>query len=162
MNTLTSLPLVSVLLNCYNAEKTISKSIDSVLNQTYSNFELVIWDDGSTDNTYEIVKSYGDKRIKVFKNEINIGLGKSRLKAIRELKGSLISIIDSDDFFHSEKIEKQVKIFIKNSNISICSTRSEILDDNYKKLYSFNSQADSKLMKKIKICKHYPSFFNNV
>ena len=104
MNTLTSLPLVSVLLNCYNAEKTISKSIDSVLNQTYSNFELVIWDDGSTDNTYEIVKSYGDKRIKVFKNEINIGLGKSRLKAIRELKGSLISIIDSDDFFHSEKI----------------------------------------------------------
>ena len=119
-------PLVSVLLNCYNAEQTISKSIESVLKQTYSNFELVIWDDGSTDNTYSIIKSYKDTRIRIFKNEINIGLGKSRLKAIKELKGSLISIIDSDDFFHLEKLEKQVQIFEMNPKIAICSTWSNI------------------------------------
>ena len=63
MNTKNLSPLVSVLLNCFNAEKTISKSLESVLKQTYTNFEIVIWDDGSNDRTFDILKSYKDKRI---------------------------------------------------------------------------------------------------
>lgn len=148
MNTKNLSPLVSVLLNCFNAEKTISKSLESVLKQTYTNFEIVIWDDGSNDRTFDILKSYKDKRIRLFKNDVNIGLGKSRLKATKVLKGSLISIIDSDDFFHPEKIEKQVKVFKTNPNISICATWSKILDENYEKLYFFDSQNESRLLKK--------------
>ena len=141
-------PLVSVLLNCYNAQDTISRAIDSVLNQTYKNIELVIWDDGSKDKTLEIAKSFKDKRIKLFKNKSNIGLGRSRLKAIKVLNGDLISIIDSDDYYESKKIEKQVLAFHKNQKISICTTWSKILDENFKKLYFFESSASSKILKK--------------
>ena len=76
----TKVPLVSILLNCYNASSFISKAIESVLGQTYHNWELVIWDDGSTDNTLQVINNYKDKRIKIFKSLNNIGLGKSRLK----------------------------------------------------------------------------------
>ena len=62
-------PLVTVLLNCYNAQDTISKAIKSVLSQTYKNIELIVWDDGSKDKTLEIVKSFKDKRVKLFKNK---------------------------------------------------------------------------------------------
>ena len=141
-------PLVSVLLNCYNAQDTISRAIDSVLNQTYKNIELVIWDDGSKDKTLEIAKSFKDKRIKLFKNKHNIGLGKSRLKAIKELNGDLISIIDSDDYYEIKKIEKQVSVFRKNQKISICATWSKILDENFKKLYFFESSVCSETLKK--------------
>ena len=59
-------PLVSILLNCYNAEKFISKAIESVLNQTYDNWELIVWDDGSTDNTLEIVKRFKNEKIFIY------------------------------------------------------------------------------------------------
>tara|TARA_Y100000591_G_C21734639_1_gene645964 strand:- start:54 stop:953 length:900 start_codon:yes stop_codon:yes gene_type:complete len=141
-------PLVSVLLNCYNAQDTISKAIKSVLSQTYKNIELIIWDDASKDKTLEIVKSFKDKRVKLFENNLNIGLGKSRLKAIKELNGELISIIDADDFYENEKIEKQVSVFQKNPEVSICATWSKIFDENFKKLYFFESNASSEIIKK--------------
>lgn len=140
-------PLVSVLLNCYNAQDTIYRAIDSVLKQTYKNIELIVWDDGSKDKTIEIVKSFKDKRVKIFKNKSNIGLGKSRLKAIKKLNGDLISIIDSDDYFEKEKIEKQVLIFHKNHKTSICATWSKIFDENHEKLYFFESSATSETLK---------------
>lgn len=141
-------PLVSVLLNCYNAQDCISIAIESVLNQTYRNIELIVWDDGSKDKTLEIIKSFNDKRIKLFKNKFNIGLGKSRLKAIKELNGDLISIIDADDYFENEKIDKQVSVFQNNREVSICATWSKILDENFKKLYFFESNETSETIKK--------------
>ena len=141
-------PLVSVLLNCYNAQKTISKAINSVLSQTYKNIELIVWDDASKDKTLEIVKSFKDKRVKLFENKFNIGLGKSRLKAIKKLNGDLIAIIDADDFYENEKIKKQVSVFQKNPQVSICATWSKILDENFKKLYFFESNATSEIIKK--------------
>ena len=141
-------PLVSVLLNCYNAQDTISKAIRSVLSQTYKNIELIIWDDGSKDKTLEIVKSFKDKRIKLFKNKFNIGLGKSRLKAIKKLNGDLIAIIDADDYYENEKIEKQVLVFQKHQEVSICATWSKIFDENFKKLYFFESNATPEIIKK--------------
>ena len=96
-----SFPLVSILLNCYNAEKFVAKAIESVINQSYKNWELVIWDDGSKDNTPKILDNYKDERIFIFKQPKNVGLGKSRIEASRHLKGELISIIDADDFFHN-------------------------------------------------------------
>lgn len=74
-------PLVTVLMNCYNADKYIYKAIKSVIDQTYKNWELIVWDDSSTDKTVEIVKLFNDKRIKFFKNKKHLGLGPSRIKA---------------------------------------------------------------------------------
>ena len=103
--------LVSVLLNCYNAEKFISKAIESVIKQTYKNWELIIWDDGSKDSTVDIVKKYQDKRIKIFSKKNNLGLGKSRINAIKFINGALVSILDADDYYHKDKLYKQVEIF---------------------------------------------------
>lgn len=133
-------PLVSVLLNCYNSEKFIEKAIKSVIEQNYSNWELIIWDDGSTDKTLSIISGYKDKRIKVFKNSMNLGLGKSRIRAIKEINGSLVSILDSDDYFEKDKIYEQVKIFQKFPNVSICSTWTKVFDDNLNLIYNFDQE----------------------
>ena len=93
-------PLVSILLNCYNSSLYISRAIQSVINQSYKNWELIIWDDGSSDNTVEIIKSFNDPRIRLFLQKKNLGLGNSRIRAIKKIKGSLVSILDSDDFFN--------------------------------------------------------------
>ena len=133
-------PLVSILLNCYNAEKFIGKAIESVISQSYKNWELVIWDDGSTDNTLKIIESYKDDRIFIFKQKKNVGLGKSRIQAIKHLKGEFVSIIDADDRFHEDKIAKQVKILNENEKISICSTWTKIFDNenNLRKIFESN------------------------
>ena len=131
-------PLVSILLNCYNSSLYISRAIQSVINQSYKNWELIIWDDGSSDNTVEIIKSFNDPRIRLFLQKKNLGLGNSRIRAIKKIKGSLVSILDSDDFFNRQKILKQVNIFNKNKNISLCGTWAKFYDENLdvKKLFS--------------------------
>ncbi len=140
-------PLVSILLNCYNAEKFISKAIESVLNQSYNNWELIIWDDGSTDNTLEVVKRFKNEKIFIYEQKENLGLGKSRIAAIKKLKGELITILDADDFFHNDKILRQVEVFKKYKNISICSTWSKILDSNNKPHRIFASQMSNDQLK---------------
>lgn len=141
-------PLVSILLNCYNADQFIFKAIDSVLRQSYTNWELIIWDDGSTDNTLKILEKYKDKRIHIFKNKKNIGLGKSRIQATKNLKGDLVSIIDADDVFHPNKIYKQVEAFNKNEKISICGTWTKIFDNENNLSHIFASNLDDAQLKK--------------
>ena len=141
-------PLVSILLNCYNASSFISKAIESVLGQTYHNWELVIWDDGSTDNTLQVINNYKDKRIKIFKSLNNIGLGKSRLKAISKLNGKLISILDADDYFEPEKIKKQVDIFNNYPDVSICATWANFYNELNKIIYSFKTRNKEEELKK--------------
>ena len=111
-------------LNCYNSSLYISRAIQSVINQSYKNWELIIWDDGSSDNTVEIIKSFNDPRIRLFLQKKNLGLGNSRIRAIKKIKGSLVSILDSDDFFNRQKILKQVNIFNKNKNISLIAEQN--------------------------------------
>ena len=99
----------------YNTAKYIAESINSVLAQTYSNWELLIVDDCSTDNTDEIVKPFwADERIKYFKNEKNSGAAVSRNKALREAKGKWIAFLDSDDLWLPEKLERQISFMTAN------------------------------------------------
>lgn len=101
--------LVSIVMPSYNTAAYIEESIQSVLAQTYTNWELVIVDDCSTDNTDAIVKPYlADNRIRYLKNEINSGAAISRNLALREAKGKWIAFLDSDDLWHPEKLEKQL------------------------------------------------------
>ena len=106
--------LVSIVMPSYNSEKYINASIESVLNQTYLNWELLIVDDCSNDKTVEIIKSFKDKRIKFFENEKNSGAAVSRNKALREAKGKWIAFLDSDDLWMPSKLEEQLLFMTKN------------------------------------------------
>ncbi len=104
-------PVVSVIMPSYNAEKYIAEAIKSVLAQTYSNWELLILDDGSTDRTAEIVQAFeaADRRISLRRNPGNMGVARTRNRGLDLAKGEWIALLDSDDIWHSNKIEKQME-----------------------------------------------------
>jgi len=120
--------LVSIIMPSYNTDKFIGESIFSVLNQTYINWELLIVDDCSTDNTKNIVKQFDDKRIKFFQNEKNSGAAISRNKALREARGKWIAFLDSDDLWYPDKLEKQIK-FMEDNNYHFSYTNYEEIDE---------------------------------
>lgn len=107
--------LVSIIMPSYNTGRFLVETIDSVLNQTYSRWELIIVDDCSTDNTDDCVRTYlTDPRIRYFKNETNSGAAVSRNRALREARGRWIAFLDSDDLWTPDKLEKQIDFMEKN------------------------------------------------
>lgn len=132
--------LVSIITPSYNSASFILKTIDSVVKQTYLNWEMIIVDDCSTDNTVEVVNNYieenDEKRIKVFVNEKNSGAAYSRNRAIREAKGHWIAFIDSDDLWDSFKLEEQI-MFMKNNNYHFSNTYYRQVGDNGDDLHRF-------------------------
>lgn len=107
--------LVSIIMPSYNTALYIKDSIESVLSQTYTNWELIIVDDCSTDNTDEIVSQYlADERIHYIKNDINSGAAVSRNRALREAKGKWIAFLDSDDLWEPDKLQKQISFMNDN------------------------------------------------
>lgn len=120
--------LVSVIMPSYNTADYISESIKSVQAQTYTNWELIIVDDCSTDNTDEVVGAFlGDQRIRYLKNKKNSGAAVSRNRALREAKGRWIAFLDSDDLWVPEKLEKQIG-FMKKNGYSFSYTNYEEID----------------------------------
>ena len=115
--------LVSIITPSYNCAKYIGETIQSVLNQTYTNWELLIVDDCSTDNTEEVVKSFGDERIRYLRNEKNSGAAISRNYALREAKGRWMAFLDSDDMWMPEKLEHQIAFMEKNDYHFSCTKR---------------------------------------
>lgn len=112
--------LVSVIIPLYNRENTIQRAVDSVLNQTYSNIEVLVVDDGSTDNSVEMLKKYhNDNRVKIFCQESNQGANAARNRGIREAKGEYIAFHDSDDAWVPDKLEKQLKC-METENYDVC------------------------------------------
>ena len=114
---------MSIITPLYNGEEFIRDAVESVLAQTYENWELLVIDDGSSDNGYNIVKEYSDndKRIKLLENEKNSGVTKTRNKGIEASDGRYIAFLDSDDMWHREKLEKQLN-FMNNKNAAISCT----------------------------------------
>jgi len=102
-------PLVSVVMNCYNGEKYLREAIDSVYAQTYSNWEIIFWDNLSTDATQKIATSY-DSRLKYFRAEINTHLGPARNMALKRTTGFYIAFLDSDDLFLPLALQRQVDL----------------------------------------------------
>lgn len=120
--------LVSIIMPSYNTANYIEASIESVRHQTYENWELIIVDDCSTDNTDEIVKPLlSDARIRYLKNEKNSGAAISRNRALREAKGKWIAFLDSDDLWLPEKLEKQVA-FMEQNGYHFSYTNYEEID----------------------------------
>ncbi|MCR5610040.1 MAG: glycosyltransferase [Lachnospiraceae bacterium] len=119
--------LVSIIMPSYNTANLILESIQSVLNQTYTNWELIIVDDCSTDNTEEVVKSINDDRIRFIKKEQNSGAAESRNFALREAKGRWIAFLDSDDLWKKDKLQKQIQ-FMEDNGYAFSYTDYEEID----------------------------------
>ncbi len=112
-------PLVSIIINCFNGEKYIRKALDSVLAQTYKNWEIIFWDNQSKDKSLEIFKSYDDKRFKYFYAESHSPiLYKARNYALEKAKGQFLAFLDVDDWWLPEKLEKQIPLF-QNSKVGV-------------------------------------------
>ena len=125
--------LVSIVMPAYNCQETVLESINSVIKQTYSKFELIIVDDGSKDNTYKILKKFQDfPKIQIIRSEINYGISFTRNIAISKARGQYIAFLDSDDAWHKDKLKIQVNL-MKNNNYFCCHSTYTRKDKNLKK-----------------------------
>ena len=124
---------VSIIIPVYNAEKFIGETIESVISQTYTNWEILILNDMSTDRSYEIIQEYAQKdgRIKVINSEKNIGVVEGRNRLINEADGEYIAFLDADDYWKEDKLEKQIE-FMKNKDIAISCTEYTRVTENGK------------------------------
>ena len=134
VETIDSQPLVSVLMNCYNGEKYLHEAIDSVLSQTYENWEIIFWDNQSTDQSANIFKSYDDSRLKYHLAPEHTNLGGGRAAAYPLLTGDFIAILDVDDLWLTTKLEEQLKYF-DDPETGICITNTEFFSDKSSKIF---------------------------
>lgn len=143
--------LISVIIPTYNRAKTIIACLDSVCNQTYSNIEIIVVDDCSTDDTREIITNYADHRVKYFCLDSNSGACVARNKGVELSHGEIIAFQDSDDIWHREKLEKQINFLIKgNFELVTCGffRISEIKTEKigYKKITNNDNETWCKLL----------------
>lgn len=120
---------LSVLMPVYNASLFLKQAIESILNQTYKDFEFIIINDGSTDNSLEIIKSFNDSRIKIINNEKNLGIIKSRNIGLESAGGKYIANMDSDDISLPTRFEKQISYFEKHPDTVLLGTRLALIDE---------------------------------
>ena len=122
---------VSIIMSTYNNKDTVSKAIESILLQTYKNWEFIICDDGSTDNTYQIIKKYGsvNKKIKIIRNSVNKGGAYSKNKCIKYASGEYIAGQDADDYSSSNRIEELIKFLEKNKEYAMVFSRGYLFDE---------------------------------
>jgi glycosyltransferase involved in cell wall biosynthesis len=123
-------PLVSVIMNCYNSDKYLREAIDSIYAQTYQNWEIIFWDNVSTDTSAAIAQSYQDGRLRYFCGETNVPLGHARNFAIEKSRGKFVAFLDCDDLWMPEKLEKQIPLFLADEKVGLV----------YSDTYFFNDQ----------------------
>jgi len=129
------MPSVSIIMPCFNSEKFIEEAIQSVLEQSYADFELMIIDGGSTDNTVSIINRLSkiDNRISYIANRNDQGPAHARFKGIKQSKGKYIAFIDADDLWLKKKLDLQINFMIKN-NLSFCYTRYRTINESGQKI----------------------------
>ena len=124
-------PLVSIIMNCHNSERYLAEAIESVINQKYKNWELIFWDNFSTDRSSKILNSYKDKRIKYFLSEEFTSLGKARNLALKKVSGEFVAFLDCDDLWHPDKLKKQIPFF-KDKKVGLVISNTIFFGENYK------------------------------
>lgn len=117
-------------MNCHNGEQYLEQSLKSIISQTYSNWELIFWDNLSTDKSKDIVESFKDKRIKYFSSEKFLKLYEARNQAVKKAKGNYISFLDTDDYWLKDKLEKQIYFKRKNEKYKVIYSNYYILNEN--------------------------------
>jgi len=124
-----NLPLVSICIPVYNGEPYIFKTLSSVVNQTYKNLEIIIFDNCSTDKTAELIKSFNDSRIAYHLNDKNYGSTINSLKCLESSKGEFIVLLMADDLLKPNAIEMQVNALINNPDVSLCISATYVIDE---------------------------------
>lgn len=122
-------PLITVLMPVYNAENYLAASIESILSQSYQNFEFILIDDGSTDNSKKIILSYKNSRILCLSNDKNLGISSSLNKGIKVSSGKYIARMDADDISHANRLENEL-LMIHTENADICGCKWAVIDKN--------------------------------
>jgi glycosyltransferase involved in cell wall biosynthesis len=147
----TNKPEVSVLLPVHDGEKTLERCIDSVLNQTYDDFEFIIINDNSNDNTPKILIHYEkkDNRIEIIENDVNLGQAKSLNKGIKKAKGKYVAIIDADDWWENNKLEIQMRFIRANPSYGLVGTSTIAHNDitKEKKFGKYGVETDKEIKK---------------
>lgn len=128
-------PLVSVIMPVFNAEKYVSEAIQSVVNQNYENWELLIVNDGSTDNSLKLINEFKDDRIKVFSQE-NKGVSAARNVALDKMKGDYFCLLDADDVYTQTSLSDRLEIFLKGDNIHFVDGKVEVYNQDLSQLNS--------------------------
>lgn len=131
------MPLVSVVVPCYNHEKYVKETIESIINQTYKNIELIVIDDGSKDNSVSVIQELADKYGFTFIHRPNKGLSATLNEGIRLAKGKYFSAIASDDILMLEKIEKQVEFMESNPEYGMCYGKIVYFEDSIENTYEY-------------------------
>ena len=131
-------PLVSIIVNCHNGEKFLNATLNSVVKQTYKNWELIFWDNNSSDRSTDICKKFKEKRFKIFSTKKKNTLYKSRKLAINKCKGEYISFLDSDDMWMKDKLNKQLKKF--NNKTGLVYSNLNVLDQSSKTTRIFTNK----------------------
>jgi len=133
----------------YNADKYLRDAIESILHQTYSNFDFIILDDGSTDNSLELIRSYNDPRIRLVRHEENRGLVATLNEGVNLAETDLIARMDADDISYPDRLEKQVAAFENNSELVLVGSDIDIIDDQGKLISYGPKPANSNAIKRI-------------
>lgn len=128
---------ISVVMSIFNQENFLKESIESILNQTYRDFEFLILDDASTDKSLKIIKTFKDKRIKVFQNRERQGLAKRLNFLIRQTKGEYIARMDGDDISSVNRLKEQIEFLDKHARIALVGSWVKIIDDKGKAIGEF-------------------------
>ena len=139
---------VSVVMSCYNSEEFVATAIQSILDQTFKDFEFIIWNDGSTDNTEKIIKSFDDPRIKYFYHE-NTGLGTALRLACEQATSTYIARMDADDISMPLRLEKEVEYLDKHPDVVLLSSSTELIDDEGTFIRASLPFTNSKVIKKL-------------
>lgn len=144
-------PKVTVLMPAYNAEKYIGTAIESILNQTYKDFEFIIVNDCSTDSTLDIIKKYAkkDKRIRIISNKKNQKIAQTLNNGLKEAKGKYIARLDADDWSYPERLEKQVNFMEENPDVVLSSGNMEVCDGELNKKNISNYPLSDKNIRKV-------------
>lgn len=125
-------PFISIIMNCYNSDRFLHEAITSVMQQTYNNWEIIFWDNQSTDSSRNIVKSFQDERIQYFYAPTHTTLGMARNLAVEKAKGVWIAFLDCDDIWLPHKLQSQASLIkTANKNLGLVYTRAKILGGKY-------------------------------
>lgn len=119
-------PLISIIIPAYNCENYISQCLKSVSSQTYTNLEILVCDDASTDNTYSVLNEYFDPRLKILKNDSNLGISATQNKLLSIAKGDFIAIMNSDDVMYNDRISTQLNFLQNNLDVDIVGAEIDI------------------------------------
>lgn len=146
---------ISVIIPTYNSADYISKAVDSVLNQTHQDFEIIIIDDGSTDNTQQVIESYNDNRI-IYIKQKNAGPAEARNNGLKRAKGEYVAFLDADDKWVPDKLQLQIEAFKLNPSVSMVYSKLEILNKNNEtdEIHSFKNYPNNLELLKYLVFNH--------